>query len=767
MALQHPKNSGFRACLGRRGEATCWGLVFTVAVAFAHAPAAFAQGFTHTYTPVPGQNLLKLNSIWTPSTAPNSPTAFVNLADQGTGPATLISNDSQGLVVWGGFEMGINSPNLAFSQNTQFKLQPTSPYTSTIASGRTLQLGVTSTQGFLEGNASATLANSGTIRSGDSASSAGGQISNIRINNSSTGAITSASNSFLVQNSDISGGKITITNTNLGRITYQGGSLNDVTLTRTGNGFHEVAQSMVLNGITVDNGVLHLRANTTLSGASSLTNYGTIDNNTGRTITMAADANLTGQSGAQLLNRTMLLGQGTFTDLVIQGGGTINATTGNFSYAGGSLSNQTLSATGANLHQVTSGTLNLFGATTLATGTSLNVTSGGLSFAAGMITINGSLQNSNTTTGISISNNSTVAGNGTLINDAGSVISGNGTLNVANITNAGTIQGKATPYGIAINSSGGVDNTGGTLGSGTSTGAVLTLNTTVTGGTIQVGGLANVAYAGGKITGSMLTEAAGAAGIHKVTGNSTFDNVTLAADTAFTIDAGTIATFENGFNSFGNITNNGTMVGHLVLQSGATYSGGGIFNGQIDRIGSSNVVLADSPVDVLGGISTVGGLSVAFPELSQTGVVEATSSIFLAGDLPMSGALGNINFAIPGQHLQAWDISFGGSFVGLATLTFAYDRSLLGEANESDLQIYHWNGSLWEMLTRLALDTGAQTITVETSSFSPFALGVGAMAAVPEPSSLTIFALGALGACGYRRSKKPSLGLYQRGPVDR
>jgi filamentous hemagglutinin len=652
--------------------------------------------------------------------------------------------------------MNANSPNLSISNNAMLQLLPATPYTSTIAEGRTLQVGVTSTQGSLVGNSNATISNSGTIRSGDSTSSTGGQIFNMRINNTSTGVITSAANNFLLQNSHITGGTITITNTNpspnVGRITYQGGSLNDVTLKRSGTGFHEVTQSMLLNGITVDNTVLQLRDNTTMSGVNSVVNGGTLNNNTGKTLTMLAGASLSGD----VTNRTMMNGQGTLSGVTQLGGGTISATTGNFSYEGGSISNQTLSATGAHVHQVTSGTLNLQGATTLASGTQMNVAGGGsLSFGAGTNSINGALRNSSTTTGVSILNNSTVAGSGALINDAGSVIGGNGTLNVANITNAGTIQGNATSFGLAINSSGGVDNSGGTLRSGTSSGAVLTLNTMVTGGTITVGGPANVVYAGGKITGSVLNEASGAVGIHRVTGNTTFDNVTLAASTAFTVDSGKIATIENVFNSFGDITNNGTMFGHLVLHSGATYGGAGIFDGQLDRVGSSNVSSANSFVDVLGGTSRAGGLSVKFPDLTESGLIGATSSIISVKDLPTSGgALSSINFAIPGLSLQAWDITFGGTFTGLATLTFAYDQNLLGGINENYLQIYHWNGSLWEMQNRLQLNTDSNTITVEASSFSPFALGFGGLAVVPEPASITIFALGFLGVLCYRRSKR-------------
>lgn len=729
-----------------RNAKTWLRIVFAVAAVLSHAPGAFAQAFTHTYTPVLGQNIITTNSIWTPASAPNSASAFVDFGLRG-GQAfpTALVHSSGTTVTWGGFAINAGSADFIIDNSGRLLLAPTAPYTSTIAEGRTVQLGISSTPGFLEGNANATLSNSGNLVSANTSST----ISNLTINNSATGVVT-GSVGLVLHNDNITGG--IIRSVNSGQYTYQGGSLSNVTLTRTGTGFHEVTAAATLNGITVDNTVLHLRANTTLSGESSIKNSGTIDNNAGRTITMTAGANLRGESGSQLINRTTLQGQGTLTDVKVTVGGgnnagTISATTGNFNYAGGSLSGQTLSAIGGNVHQVVSGTLTLFGPTTVAADTSLNVNSAGrLEFGSGTSTINGTLHNSSTTTtGVGILNNSVVAGSGTLINDAGAVISGNGTLNVANITNAGTIQGNNTSFGLTINSLGGVNNTGGTLSSGTSIGGVLTLNTTVTGGMIQVGGPASVIYAGGRITGSTLTEISGAAGTHKVTENTTFDNDTLAAHTAFTVDSGRIATIDHVFNSYGDITNNGTIIGHLVLQSGATYSGAGILDGQLDRIGSGNVGQANQTVGILGGTAASGGLTVTFPGLTQAGAFNATASIISVDNLPTSGALANINFAIPGQDLQGWDLGFGGTFSGLATLTFAYNQNLLGGANENDLQIYHWNGSNWEMLHRLALDIVRHTITVETTSFSPFEIGLGpSTTAVPEPSSLLMFALGSL-----------------------
>ncbi len=103
-------------------------------------------------------------------------------------------------------------------------------------------------------------------------------------------------------------------------------------------------------------------------------------------------------------------------------------------------------------------------------------------------------------------------------------------------------------------------------------------------------------------------------------------------------------------------------------------------------------------------------------------MLDVTSSTISVDELP--GRWPGVNFAIPGQNLQVWDIDFDGIFTGLATLTFEYDEDLLGGANENDLQIYHWNGSLWEVLSRLALDTDNNTITVKPRVSHPLQPGL-------------------------------------------
>jgi hypothetical protein len=90
-----------------------------------------------------------------------------------------------------------------------------------------------------------------------------------------------------------------------------------------------------------------------------------------------------------------------------------------------------------------------------------------------------------------------------------------------------------------------------------------------------------------------------------------------------------------------------------------------------------------------------------------------------------------------------------------ATLVFAYDPTLLPLGfDESTLGIWHFNKltSAWEFGGQV--DTVNDTITFETTSFSPFQLGV----AVPEPSSVVLAAGGLLGLVGYVWPAWPAAG---------
>lgn len=81
------------------------------------------------------------------------------------------------------------------------------------------------------------------------------------------------------------------------------------------------------------------------------------------------------------------------------------------------------------------------------------------------------------------------------------------------------------------------------------------------------------------------------------------------------------------------------------------------------------------------------------------------------------------------------DLSQVTSFDQSATLTFTYTDADISGIEESTLAPYRWNGSEWVALAGATLDTSANTITVNTASFSIFGLFGTAPATASSPSS--------------------------------
>jgi hypothetical protein len=150
-------------------------------------------------------------------------------------------------------------------------------------------------------------------------------------------------------------------------------------------------------------------------------------------------------------------------------------------------------------------------------------------------------------------------------------------------------------------------------------------------------------------------------------------------------------------------------------------------------------------VTAAGRSPDAGDVRVTFPSASG-GTFTNVNSLTTAGDLAARTA--PVNFALPGEGglTLAWDLAFDGTFTAPATLVFHYDPGVLGPGvNESDLRIEHYHDGQWETLAG-AVDPSADTITVTTDTFSPFALG-----AVPEPSCLAIIGVAASGLLVRRR----------------
>ena len=156
-----------------------------------------------------------------------------------------------------------------------------------------------------------------------------------------------------------------------------------------------------------------------------------------------------------------------------------------------------------------------------------------------------------------------------------------------------------------------------------------------------------------------------------------------------------------------------------------------------------------------GGSTNSGGVDVTFDNVTADGTFTAefgqiTEPDFQAAMQQLAAGAGNVNFALPTDPVSFWDISFDGTFTGSVELTFGYDDSNLLVPAETDLEIYHYDGSSWTALTKVGQDIVANTITVRVNSFSPFALGV---ATIPEPSTLLLGALAAVGLLMRRRKR--------------
>ena len=130
-----------------------------------------------------------------------------------------------------------------------------------------------------------------------------------------------------------------------------------------------------------------------------------------------------------------------------------------------------------------------------------------------------------------------------------------------------------------------------------------------------------------------------------------------------------------------------------------------------------------------GGSSHVGGVDFEFDDATSAGTFFGEFSE--ADDSEMTERENEGQFALPTFPLpdgstvtQLWNLDYSGTHNGLIHLTFAYDPALLPAGfDETRLAIYHYHGAAWEKLTG-AVDTVAHTITVTTTSLSPFALGI-------------------------------------------
>jgi len=172
--------------------------------------------------------------------------------------------------------------------------------------------------------------------------------------------------------------------------------------------------------------------------------------------------------------------------------------------------------------------------------------------------------------------------------------------------------------------------------------------------------------------------------------------------------------------------------------------------------GDSIVELTDIPEVIFVSDETgSGALAAAIDSENQSGAGEITAAFtsIEESDVNLDDYVFNgFNFILPGDSLQLWDIGYSGSllFGESVELIFGFDPMGLTTEEILALDIYHYENDKWVALGGI-IDHINNTITVNTSSFSPFALGTSV--GVSEPTTFVIFALGMIGIAS-RRFKK-------------
>ncbi len=205
----------------------------------------------------------------------------------------------------------------------------------------------------------------------------------------------------------------------------------------------------------------------------------------------------------------------------------------------------------------------------------------------------------------------------------------------------------------------------------------------------------------------------------------------------FTTSLGWKAPYGNGEHTF---TLNATSTAHFGADNIATLSP------------------ADVVASVLGGASTPGGVSINLPGASSGGTFTAQLIPNETGlsQLAIAAAQNNPVFAASTADLaanpQIWTVDYTGLLPGqVATLIFHYDPALLpGGIDESQLGIWHFNGTTWDFGG--TVNTTDHTVTFDTTNFSPFELGVS----VPEPSTIVLAGIGLLALVAHGLRKRSS-----------
>jgi len=176
--------------------------------------------------------------------------------------------------------------------------------------------------------------------------------------------------------------------------------------------------------------------------------------------------------------------------------------------------------------------------------------------------------------------------------------------------------------------------------------------------------------------------------------------------------------------------------GLITFRAEFTDGSEGIFIADLNVLGTTAAIAygENRSGSILGGSGMIGGVEATFAQTGGGILWGEFNEIVLEDFLNSLGDPGSgwpfdyVDFGPASDSVQLWNIEFTGTFAGDAIISFGYrDTSLAIDVNEEDLAMYHFTGDKWVQLVG-AVDTLANTITVEADSLSYFALG----AVVPD-----------------------------------
>ncbi|MDB5204566.1 MAG: hypothetical protein JWP09_594 [Candidatus Taylorbacteria bacterium] len=145
--------------------------------------------------------------------------------------------------------------------------------------------------------------------------------------------------------------------------------------------------------------------------------------------------------------------------------------------------------------------------------------------------------------------------------------------------------------------------------------------------------------------------------------------------------------------------------------------------------GNAAVVASDSnSINVgSGGSFSVDSMNISVPNNFTSATTSATFQIKKLNTLSFVGSAGTPsgqNFVGTVYNLKALvnDTDVISTFDHPITVTLSYSPSDIININPSTLSIYRYDGSAWYPLSSCSVNTGARTVTCETSNFSDFAI---------------------------------------------